>query len=123
MLELCALALAVIDEGVESLIKTSKELIILRDLLSIDHSISQSLHLSLQLLHPFPQSAYLEIRVYLLIFHPDDGLFLLVEGRIVAVPGLRPLSAAAQQQLALHEAGDLLLEDLEPSGKGALIEF
>lgn len=97
LLQLCAFALAVIDDGVEPLIKASKELIIFCDLLSIDHCVSQSLHLSLQLLNPFSQSAYLEIRVYLLIFHADDGLFLLVEGGIVAVPGLRALSSAAQQ--------------------------
>ena len=88
LLELNTLALAVIDDGVEPLIKSSKKLILLRDLLSIDHSASQPLHLSLQFLNPLPQSAYLEIRVYLLIFHADDGLFLLVQGRIVAVPGL-----------------------------------
>lgn len=115
LLELNALALAVIDDGVEPLIKSSIELVFLCDLLSIDHGAPQALHLSLQLLNALPQPSYLEIRVYLLVLHADDRLFLLVEGRIIAVPGLRALRAAAQKQFTLHKAGDLLLKDLESS--------
>jgi hypothetical protein len=73
------------------------------------------------LLHSVPEPADLEIGVDLFVFEADDGLLLLVEGEVVAVPVFRAFGHAVYHQIALHQSIDLLLQDLQSLRKGALV--
>jgi hypothetical protein len=109
--------LAASDELIDSLIEARIEFVLLRRLLRTNECTSEESDFLFEFINAKTQSLDFEVGVHLFVFGSNDGLFLLVESHVVAVPDFSSFSHAVDEKIPLEQSLYLFFKEFQSLGE------